>query len=67
MPNTSSPTPNLVTAAPTADHGAGDVAPGHRAFRSAESETKAQQVRPAGHQMPGAPVQTRRLDPEEHL
>ena len=47
--------------------GAGDVAAGHRVLRPAEAEHEAQQVGLAGHQVPGAAVETGRVHPHEHL
>jgi hypothetical protein len=48
-------------------HRAGEVAPGHGIPRPAESEREAQQVRLAGHQVPGAAVDAGRVHPDQHL
>lgn len=39
----------------------------HRVLRPAGSETETRQIQPYGHQMPGAPVRSRGLNPYEHF
>ena len=46
---------------------AGHIEPGHRLPRRAETGDQAQQIRPARHHMPRAPVQACRVHPHEHL
>ena len=48
--------------------GAGEVEAGHRVLRPTEPEAEdAQQVRPTGHHVPGAPGRARRAYAHEHL
>ena len=50
------------------DDGAGDVQAGHPVLRPAEPEPHhPHQVRRAGHQMPGPPIDTGRVHPDQHL
>ena len=68
MPNTSSPTANLVTAEPTAATVPATSTPGHPVLRPAEPEPDdPHQVRRARHQVPRPPVQTGRVHPQQHL
>ena len=68
MPNTSSPTANLVTAEPTATTVPATSSPGTGFFglRNPKPMTRIR-YGPARHQVPGAPVQTRRVHPHQHL
>jgi hypothetical protein len=49
------------------DNRAGHIKPLHRTPRTAETDHQAQQIRPAGHHVPPAPVQARRVHPQQHL
>ena len=67
MPNTSSPTANLVTAEPTATTVPATSRPGTGFFGPRSPNDEPHQVGLAGHQVPGAPVETGGVHPDEHL
>ena len=67
MPNTASPTANLVTAAADGHDRAGEVAPGHGVLRSAEPEGETPEVGQARHEVPRPAVQARGLDLHEYF
>ena len=68
IPNTSSPTANLVTAEPTATTVPATSSPGTAVLRSAQAEHQSRiSVRRAGHQVPGAAVESGRVHPHQHL